>query len=41
MLDFKRKSRELERNLAGTLRDFHNLNLRGDFGDWAGIVVGT
>jgi len=24
------------KNVAGTVRDFHNLDLRNDFGDWAG-----
>jgi hypothetical protein len=36
MLDFKGKSRELEKNLVGEVKNFHNLDFARDFGDWAG-----
>jgi hypothetical protein len=32
MIDFKRKSRELEKNLPVTVKNFHNLDLRGILG---------
>ena len=38
MLDFKRTSRELERNFADGVKSFHNLNL---IGIWLGKVMGN
>ena len=32
MLDFKRKSIELEKNLAGEVKNFHNVDLTGILG---------
>jgi hypothetical protein len=41
MLDFKRKSRELEKNFADEVKNFHNVDLLGGFGDWTGQLEGN